>query len=197
MDYSYDNSEANPRNPSRPARRVRFGQESTDEMAELWIQVMARDAAGLSALERDFNQKIALEWAEYYQHRLRLDPADATAHTRLGQVMQKRGQFNLALDHWRKASELAPRDAEPHLLMGVFFLNQSRLKEAEEELEIALNLDPESSVAHGNLGILCMSQGRLSKARAHLQRALQLNPGDAAARDNLEQIRRALEGSLP
>ena len=111
--------------------------------------------------------------------------------------MQKRRQFNLALDHWRKASELVPRDAEPHLLQGVFFLNQSRPKEAEKELEIALSLDPESSVAHGNLGILCMSQGRLSKAQAHLQRALQLNPGDAVARDNLEQIRRALESARP
>lgn len=35
MDFEYDNSAANPRNPSRPPRRVTWGPETTDEMAGL------------------------------------------------------------------------------------------------------------------------------------------------------------------
>jgi hypothetical protein len=39
MEYTYDNSAANPRNPNQPPRRVVFGPSSTDEMAGLHIEV--------------------------------------------------------------------------------------------------------------------------------------------------------------
>ena len=43
MHYIYDNSTNNVRNPSQPPRRVKYGLSSTDEMAELWVQVLARN----------------------------------------------------------------------------------------------------------------------------------------------------------
>ncbi|MCC6538443.1 MAG: hypothetical protein IT162_12885 [Bryobacterales bacterium] len=39
MEFTYDNSAANPRNPSRPPRRVTWGPASTDEMAGLHVQI--------------------------------------------------------------------------------------------------------------------------------------------------------------
>jgi hypothetical protein len=38
MKYTYDNSTANFRNPSNPPKRVRFGEQTTDEMAFLFLQ---------------------------------------------------------------------------------------------------------------------------------------------------------------
>jgi hypothetical protein len=40
MEFVYDNSAANPRNPSSPPRRVAWGPNSTDEMAGLHFQVI-------------------------------------------------------------------------------------------------------------------------------------------------------------
>jgi hypothetical protein len=40
MDFSYDNSADNPRNPAHPPKRVHFGEGTTDEMALLWVQVI-------------------------------------------------------------------------------------------------------------------------------------------------------------
>lgn len=40
MEFVYDNSPANPKNPSSPPRRVLWGPEATDEMAGLHVQVM-------------------------------------------------------------------------------------------------------------------------------------------------------------
>ncbi len=40
MEFSYDNSAANPRNPSRPPKLVEWGPDATDEMAGLHIQVI-------------------------------------------------------------------------------------------------------------------------------------------------------------
>ena len=42
MRYHYDNSAANPRNPNSPPKRVVGGNQSTDEMAHLWLQVLPR-----------------------------------------------------------------------------------------------------------------------------------------------------------
>jgi hypothetical protein len=40
MEFTYDNSEANPRNPNHPPARVRWGAGTTDEMAGLHIEVV-------------------------------------------------------------------------------------------------------------------------------------------------------------
>ncbi len=45
MRYHYDNSAANPRNPNHPPKRVRAGNQATDEMGHLWLQVLPRGAA--------------------------------------------------------------------------------------------------------------------------------------------------------
>jgi hypothetical protein len=44
----YDNSESNPRNPAKPPRAVRWGEQSTDEMC-LVVLTYTRDAEHLSA----------------------------------------------------------------------------------------------------------------------------------------------------
>ena len=43
MEFTYDNSDANPRNPNHPARRVVWGPDTTDEMAGLHVQVVPDD----------------------------------------------------------------------------------------------------------------------------------------------------------
>ena len=53
MRYTYDNSAENIRNPNRPPRRVIYGPRSSDEMADLWLQVMPRNAADAAVLEQD------------------------------------------------------------------------------------------------------------------------------------------------
>ncbi len=49
MRYTYDNSAANVRNPHRPPARVVWGQNTTDEMGDLWLQVVPRDGRRLRA----------------------------------------------------------------------------------------------------------------------------------------------------
>ena len=44
VDATYDNSAGNPRNPSSPPRRVKFGEETTDEMCICFFQITTRNA---------------------------------------------------------------------------------------------------------------------------------------------------------
>jgi hypothetical protein len=50
MEFVYDNSARNPRNPSSPPKRVVWGPESTDEMAGLHIQVIPERAEDVAEL---------------------------------------------------------------------------------------------------------------------------------------------------
>ncbi|MBV9500048.1 MAG: hypothetical protein JO138_11805, partial [Acidobacteriaceae bacterium] len=40
MRYHYDNSSANPLNPNHPPKRVKGGNQATDEMSHFWLQVL-------------------------------------------------------------------------------------------------------------------------------------------------------------
>ena len=43
MEFTYDNSDANPRNPNHPPKRVVWGPDTTDEMAGLHVQVVTEE----------------------------------------------------------------------------------------------------------------------------------------------------------
>ena len=50
----YDNSVDNARNPSRPPKRVLWGEESFDEMGSMGLQVIAANDADLPALREGY-----------------------------------------------------------------------------------------------------------------------------------------------
>ena len=52
MEYTYDNSDANPRNPNHPLARVRWGPGTNDEMAGLHIEVVPVDAGDADELSQ-------------------------------------------------------------------------------------------------------------------------------------------------
>jgi hypothetical protein len=51
---SYDNSAANRRNPSTPPQPVRWGEQSTDEMGSVSLQVVAANERDLPELQQTF-----------------------------------------------------------------------------------------------------------------------------------------------
>ena len=53
-EVTYDNTSANKRNPSRPPVRVAWGEESTDEMGSIGLQVVAATPAELPQLRQAF-----------------------------------------------------------------------------------------------------------------------------------------------
>jgi Flp pilus assembly protein TadD len=192
MEYTYDNSDGNPRNPSHPPRRMQYGQQSTDEMGELWIQVLTRNPKDRVALERDFELKTLTEMTTYYGYRLKLDANDARAHCRLGFAKSSLGKPDEAIEHFRRAIELNASDDESHLHLGIVWLNQERYSQAQNEFETALRLNPKNYLAHGHLGLVHMNQGHLRDAETHLRAALRLNPNDATAQENLKRVMDAI-----
>jgi hypothetical protein len=64
---SYDNTADNPRNPSVPPRRVKWGKESTDEMGSITLQVVAAKEDEFPRLQQAYLQHVreaVLKFAE-------------------------------------------------------------------------------------------------------------------------------------
>lgn len=55
---TYDNSADNPRNPTSPPKRIRWGQQSTDEMGSLTLQVVAASESEFPRLQDGYRRHI-------------------------------------------------------------------------------------------------------------------------------------------
>jgi hypothetical protein len=83
MRFTYDNSADNPRNPNQPPKRVRYGVQTTDEMAQLCYQVLARNAEDRATLRNDNLKKLTHDAVAYNESVLQENPNDASAHAKI------------------------------------------------------------------------------------------------------------------
>ena len=188
MRFVFDNSARNPRNPSRPPRRVRFGPRSTDEMAELMLQVLPVDPAHAPALARDAARHVAHIVLAGSRQALAAEPDSAALHERVGNDLFVVGQVDEAIRHLEAAARIAPDRASAHYRLGTALATTGRTAAAMGSYRRALDLQPDFVEAHNNLGGLMHLAGRLDEAARHYRRTLALDPAHANARFNLGNI---------
>ena len=185
MRYVYDNSAANPRNPHDPPRRVLFGPQSSDEMAQLLLQVVPAGADDRAALTNALRVKSARDEILGYQARLRRDPDDHESRTGLAVRYMEVGQVGLAEQELREAIRQAPGYPDAHYNLGSVLQAQGSVRQAISAYRRAIALDPMYSEAHNNLGALLDTTGDRANAMAHYRLAVQFGPREAAAHYNL------------
>ena len=199
MRYSYDNSAGNIRNPHDPPRRVVYGPNSSDEMGDLWVQVLTESKADLVTLQRDYARKEIDRSIEGYQHALRIQPDDVQTHDYLGQALHEQGRIDDAIRHFRQALHLQPSYAEAHSNLANALLEQGNSDQAIQHFFLALEIKPDFLEAHYNLGGALLAQGHTKEAIAAFRRALEIEPEFTKAHNNLgiafaqqEEVARAL-----
>jgi len=194
MQFSYDNSTGNLRNPNHPPRRVLFGPQTTDEMGELWIQAVPKSRAEFKLLAEAYSAKELNKIVQTSLHKLKLNDRDAAAHLQLGKALIPMQRIPEALEHFQAAAEIEPTNDQPHYFMGVASRLQRDVRRAKQELELALQLNPENYKTHGNLAHIYLEQGDVARAEYHFQNALRINPEDTLAREGLRELARAGRG---
>lgn len=191
MRFVFDNSTNNVRNPSHPPVRVKFGLQTKDEMGELWIQLLAKDAPARDRLETVAQMQTLKAISELAQFRLRENPEDAEAMTELAKVSLTLGDMAGAEQVLRRALGLRPLLDDAHYHLGLVFLEQGKVGAAEAEFLETLRLNPEHFQARNNAGLACLRLGRLRDAGAHFREVLRTRPSDSIAQRNLELVTRA------
>jgi hypothetical protein len=108
MDYRYDNSAANPRNPSSPPQRVVYGPNSTDEMAELILELEPVNPADLSVLDDAFMAKWLSGQITTTERKLAAAGNDPKLLSTLAALLARAGQMPAAKRRFEES--LALRD---------------------------------------------------------------------------------------
>jgi Flp pilus assembly protein TadD len=191
MHFTYDNSADNPRNPNQPPKRVRYGLQTSDEMGELWFQVLPREPRERNTLGQDFYKHLAQRTLDYNEHVLKENPKDAEAHTRAGRARLYFGDTPGALEHYNAAVQADPNYDRAWYELGFVYLRQNQLDGAQKAFENVVRLNPDDYQAQGSLGMVYMQKGDVAHAEACLRAALRLNPNDSLARENLERVIKA------
>jgi Flp pilus assembly protein TadD len=185
MRYVYDNSGANPRNPQQPPTRARWGQRSSDEMGDLWIQVLTHDDADLARLNRDFRPKVAAEDVRGYEVEIEKHPADTGLHDDAALLYLELGRANEAIAHFKTSLALKPQSAAAHYNLGTALTVARRLGEAADQYREALRIDPTYANAHNNLGNVHLAEGKFDAAIHEFSEVARLQPESAAGLKNL------------
>jgi tetratricopeptide (TPR) repeat protein len=188
LEYVYDNSADNPRNPFSPPRRGRWGPRSTDVMGDYWLQVVTRDSTDLALLRRALWEKDLRIAIDGYRLRLRDDTGDLDALSRLGRIHSSLGEPDTALGYLRRALALDPSSWILHFETGLAQAAMGRNEEAVGSFRAALARNSDPVEIHNNLAAASLALGRFDDARAALETAYRARPGSAEIATNLAVV---------
>lgn len=188
MQYTYDNSPANRRNPDRPPQHIRWGQNSVDEMGDLWLQVLTRSAVDRRVLEADFGPKVLAEDATGYEKLLERDPGNARLHDAAAAIFLSLHQHERALPHLEAALRIEPTLVSAHYNIATALLALNNQEAAIAHLQQAVTLRPDFAAAHVNLGVALRQVNRYDESERELRRGLDLQPRSAVAHTNLAGV---------
>ena len=188
MEFTYDNSVGNPDNRFAPPRPVRWGQDSSNEMGDLWIQVVPVRPADLEPLIRDRRPTELAEDIVGFEMELAADPDQVMMHDDVASLYMQFGQVDEAVGHYRESLRLQPESPAAAYNLGTALLQAGEFDEAVAHFEQALRWNPEYALAHNNLGAVFRLQGRLGDAARHFRRSLAIRPDDGEALYNLANV---------
>jgi Flp pilus assembly protein TadD len=185
MDWTFDNSAGNPRNPSSPPRRVTYGPSSTDEMAELILEVEPDDPRQLPQLDRDFRRKWMMAQAGAFESRLAADPRDVEAAVSLGALRHLAGETAAAVAAYEAALAIEPSHARANLELAIVLMGEGDLDAASARLARAEKTAPRDPRVALTLGNLHRKRDALELAVRAYRRALAIDDTLVEAHNNL------------
>lgn len=209
--YHYDNSAANPSNPSQPPRHVQLGDRSTDEMANLTLQLTtvdleARRVLGEAGIRRDLDKRgydaaLLIELASMlretgrHEEALRAirtvcdrEPRNAAARCELGNCLAAAGRQDEAERAYMDCLKLDPNQNTARVQLGNILLRSGRALPAIALYDTALLSNPDMPALHNNLATACMAAGQLDRAEHHFRRTVALDQSFFQAWLNLGRV---------
>jgi len=123
-----------------------------------------------------------------FQHAVDVIPHNPSAEFSLGVGLEKRGEVDEAMIHYRRCLEMNPADEQAHYNVGQALRKRGQLPEAAEQYEAAVRINPKDVAAILNLANVRAQQSRKAEAVVLFERALNLDPKSVEALNNLAWI---------
>jgi Flp pilus assembly protein TadD/mono/diheme cytochrome c family protein len=188
VEFTFDNSATNRRNPDAPLKRVTWGVTASDEMGHAWIQVLTRSEDDRRALAADFRKKQLDEDIIGYETRIRFRPDDPTLRDDAALLYLAAGNTEPAIRHFEASERLRPEAAAANNNLGTALEAAGRLNEAERRYRRAIEQRPDYVIARNNLARVLTASGRLEDATVQYRAVLRVSPDSADAQNNVGNI---------
>ena len=192
MRYRYDNSASNPRNPAVPPVRVPWGQQSREEMGDLWLQVVTKTPEDRQLLDQTFREKWMATDIVGLESLIRREPDRASLRDDIAVLYMELNRPGDAVPHFEAALKLKPESASAHFNYGTALAGAGRLNDAIVQYRAALALRPAYAIAHNNLGTALLQTGQPQQALAAFREAARIDPQLAEAHLNVGLVSRAV-----
>lgn len=174
FEYRFDNSSDNPNNPFDPPRRVRSGNESTDEMATLGLQLTTVDLDARRVLGEAL-----------VRHDLAKLGFNASRMVELATLLRETGRPAEGIGLLQQVRVREPENVHALLALAACQQAQGLLDEAERSYRECLARDPAHFIASVQLGNLLVASNRASDAITLYRRQLPHHGGSAPLHTNL------------
>ena len=182
MRYHYDNSAGNVRNPNQPPKRVHNGNQATDEMAHLSLQVLPRGGEdGRKALQEAI-----------MAHRLQKYPGDFISQFNLGVMMLAKNRNADAVRYLRGAVAAQPSQPAALNTLGQALVASGDANDAVGFYQRALQVNPHYLEARANLADALIQQRNWDGATAEFRKVLAVDPNNPGARSKLGELLKLL-----
>jgi len=191
MNFTFDNTANNTANPNSPPAQVVYGPQSSDEMAELWFQLVLKnpdDRPLFNKMSREKAKATLLEFGRlsFATETNKPDLLIMTAQARLAE-----GDFRGAYELYGQVVRLDPNRVSAWFNMGILLMNSRQSKSAAIAFRRVIRIDPNDPEAHGALGVVLYRQKKFEQAEGFLRQALKLRPGDPVASKALQSLLKA------
>ena len=121
-----------------------------------------------------------------------VNPNDAQDYFDLGNKYYDNGEYEKAVDAYKKYIAENPQYADIYYNLGFAYWNMNDNASAAENYRRATELDPQNAVAYFSLGVALAMLNRYDEALQNVNRAIELNPQEEryrAARDSIINLR--------
>jgi protein O-mannosyl-transferase len=116
---------------------------------------------------------------------IKKNPGAWMAHNNFANILEKNGESEKAISHYRTAIKVEPDIALPHVNLGNTLAKQGKLEEAIFHYQTAIKIEPGYFGAENNLGDTLVKKGEIDKAIFHYKAAIRMKPDYALAHYNL------------
>jgi len=118
------------------------------------------------------------------EHSLRLDPNLAEGWYQLGLLAGQQGNWQEAIQNWKKAITLKPDHAQALFFLGTRYLESGELAEAESAFRGSLAADPNNMKTEYDLALVLNKLGKPDEAKQHFDRYNKLQESEHATAGN-------------
>lgn len=102
-------------------------------------------------------------------------------HKNLGNILVRRGDFEMAEDHFNRAFSKEPKSDVLMVNFGTLEINRDNLDAASERFRMALTINPSNDRAWVGLALIHRTKGDFELSWGNLERALDLAPHNRTA----------------